>query len=100
MDVFMDSDELRSVIAGALSKRFPKMRVLSIDVRASEDEDGGDTIDVDVVFEAKNERDFDPAKVPACISEIVVALSEKDVPFPVLSFIAKSDLGKRKSEAA
>ena len=100
MDVLMDMEEFKAVIGEVLAKRFPKVHVLSINLRATESDDGNDVIDVAVVFEAKEKRDFDPSKIPLCLSDIADALSEKDAPFPVLSFIAKSELGKRKPEGA
>ena len=100
MDALRSSDEVRAIVENALEKRFPRVDVVAINVRDSEDEDGDKIIDIVIVFEAKN-KDFDPAKVPPFVSEIVDKLSEaEDSRFPVLSFISKSDLGKTKPEAA
>jgi hypothetical protein len=100
MDAFMNTEEIRSVIGAVLSRRFPKLRVSSINHSEVADDNGNDIIDVSVVIEVKNKSDFNPAKIPLCLSEIIDGLSDKDAPFPILSFIAKSELGKTKPEAA
>jgi len=96
----MDMEEIKDVIGAVLSRRFPKLHVLSINLRKADCDDGRDMIDVSVVIEVKQKHDFDPSKIPLCMSDIIDELSEKDAPFPVLSFIAKSELGKKKPEAA
>ena len=100
MDAFMGMEEIKEVIGAVLSRRFPKLHVLSINLSEVAGDNGDDIIDVSVVIEAKNKSDFDPAKIPLCLSEIIDGISDKDAPFPILSFIAKSELGKTKPEAA
>lgn len=101
MDALASFDKIRDIVRNVLTERFPKIRVVSINVRDAYSDDGeADLLEVSIVFEAKKD-DFKPEQVPDCLTAIVERLEESDeTRFPILSFIAKSDLGKTKPEAA
>jgi hypothetical protein len=94
MDALRSKEEIQQIVSGALDRRFPKIRVSCINVREGEDEDGDEIVEITIVFDSKK-SDFEPAKVPAFLNEVADALLDaKNAPFPVLSFVAKSDWGK------
>lgn len=97
----MLSAQIQDIVAKAVAERFPKVHVLSINVRDVGDEDGDrDEVEINIVFQASKDA-FDPKHVPAFVTAVIEALEEAhESRFPIFSFIAKSDLGKRKPEAA
>jgi len=91
---------VEQIVKTALRGRFPKIHVLSVNVSDDMDDDGDIVLQIKVVFEAAN-GDLDPTEIPTFVREIMPLLSEAKQPgFPVVTFIAKSDLGKLKPEAA
>jgi hypothetical protein len=97
--MLFNHDQIREAVIKVLSERLPQIHVLSVNIREGADDDDDDVI-VNVVFDTDDKK-FDPAKLQSIPNEIVVELSAKSARgFPILSFIAKSDLGKKKPEAA
>lgn len=96
----MTDDDIREVIEAVLAERFPKLHILSINIHKRADEDGDGEVGVRIVFD-NTKKGFDAKKIPAFMSAVVQQLNEaEESRFPIISFIAKSDLGKRKPEAA
>ncbi len=94
------NDKIREIVRDVLTERLPKIRILSVNVHDAHTDDSGGILEVSVVFEAPRD-DFNPELIPDCLDVIVERLEESDdTRFPILSFIAKSDLGKTKPEAA
>lgn len=90
-------DEIRTIVQTALTGMFPQVKVVAINLRESEDEDGNDIIDIRVVIEGR----VDPARVPLFTREVIYRLNEEEEKrFPIFSFIAKSDLGNKRPDAA
>lgn len=94
-------DDMREIVERVLRTRFPKVQVFAVNLREIEDEDDDrEGVEVQIIFEAKK-GDFDPEMIPAFLDEVMEAWNEaEEFKFPIVSFIAKSDLGKKKTATA
>ncbi|HEU0222957.1 MAG TPA: hypothetical protein VFR34_12200 [Paracoccaceae bacterium] len=97
----MDIDaRVRDIVANLLRERFANVTFRSIDVEPDEDADGDRILRVRVVFDAER-KTLDPRKTLGLIRHLRPRLSKiKEEGFPVLSFIAASELEGEKPAAA
>ncbi|MCR9256964.1 MAG: hypothetical protein NXI16_12830 [Alphaproteobacteria bacterium] len=92
--------ELADKIASALSDRLPNVEIVAVNVRPELDESGDEVLFINVVFDGKTEQ-LDAARTSKIVRHIRPMIQEAGISaFPVFSFIAKSELGKLKPEAA
>lgn len=92
--------QIREIVTSLLSEKFPKIRVLATNIREHKSDTGDEILEINVVFDSKK-GDFDPKEIPELVEAVSSKLAEADdTRFPILSFIAKSDLGKTRPEAA
>ena len=91
---------VEAAIRETVHARFPKMRIVRINTRQHTDDEGDRIIDITVVYDA-DKKDFDPAKLRELPRLLMPKLAKvKEDGFPLFSFVARSDLGKLKPEAA
>ena len=99
----MDLEErIEEIVRSVLKSRFDDLEILSINVTPDFDEDGDKIIVVKVVFDG--ERKTLNALETSGLVRRILPLMEKigeigETGFPILSFIAKSELGKTKPES-
>lgn len=92
-------EELQEIIEKLLVKQFGKIDIESIDIQPDVDEDGDDILFVRVVFDSKNNKPLDALKASSFVRHLrPKILDAGETAFPVLSFIAKSELENLKSE--
>lgn len=94
---------VKKIVRETLVAHFPKIKIVKITAAEDEDYEGNSIIRIDITFNAKD-GDFDPAKLRTLPRLIMPKLKRadetKDMGFPLLSFIAASELGKSKSGRA
>ena len=72
----------------------------SVDVQSDHDEDGNEILVVQIVFDGK-QRALDPQKTSSLTRHLRPRIADIGVyAFPVISFVSKSDLGKRAAAVA
>lgn len=82
------------------SKQFGEIKIVTINVRPTIGADGDKIFQISLVYEGKPKR-LDPEKTIGLTRKLLDRLSGAgETGFPILSFIAQSDLGKTKPEAA
>ncbi|HVW72669.1 MAG TPA: hypothetical protein VHC39_03440 [Rhizomicrobium sp.] len=95
--------KVQKIVREALKERFPKIKIIAINVEEDEDYDGNEILRINVIFRAK-EGDFDPARMhelPRLVMpKLKDAVETRGTGFPLFSFIAESELGKLKAERA
>lgn len=96
----VDEQEIRQIIENIAKDRFAGAHIVSVAVKADVDEDGEDVLIVDVVFDAKADQ-LDAQETSSLARRIIPEIEAiGGHGFPILSFIAKSELGNRNPEAA
>lgn len=96
----IDIRNIQKIVKAEMAQRFPKAHVVDVYVESREDGEEDMTIDVKVILEAKK-GDFDPTKIPDFLTAITPKImAARQDPFPVFSFISKSEWGNRKPAAA
>jgi len=98
----MTNEEIREVVESIFKNHFGDVDVLAINVRPDLDHDGDPVVRVKIVYDGKGELLSSPGTLYVR-EEVWMELAsdpEQEVGFPILSFIEKSDLGKRSPEAA
>lgn len=94
----LDDEDIQKVVKAVLKDCFPNVRILRVNIHNIASDDDGDEIAVKIIFEAAKGA-VDPKQIPAFFSAVVDKLNEaEESRFPIISFIAKSDLGNRKLE--
>jgi hypothetical protein len=100
----MDTDEkidaVRDIVQSIVSQRLRDIRIVSVAVRPDVDQDGDDVYFVDIVVDAGGRR-LDPRETTGLIRRIrpeMAAIGETG--FPVLSFIAESEMNRSRGEIA
>jgi hypothetical protein len=95
----IDNERVKGIVAAVVRERLPKIRVVSIEVRDYTDDEDNRLFAIDVVFKGKR-SDFDAAMLRALPRYIVAEFDKANEPgFPILSFIAKSEMEKQKADA-
>lgn len=96
----LDQEKIKDLVGTVISERFDNMDIVAINVRPDFDDDGDDIITISVIFDG-NKRKLDPKKTSSVLRYLlpkIRAAGERG--FPVMSFIAKSELGSVSPEAA
>lgn len=92
-------EAVEQVVRAVLQERFESIHIESIDVNVTTDEDGDEIYLVNVVFDGDQKR-LDSAMTTGLARRILPKIQEMGAfGFPILSFIAKSDLRTRKAAA-
>lgn len=95
-----DLKRVEEIVGKVIRKRLSDTRIVSINVRLGRDHLGERIYRISVVFDSPKNR-LDSDKTLGLVRLIRAELREgEDAPFPIISFIAKSDLGKLSPEAA
>lgn len=91
--------DLKQLIAKLLTEQFRDVKIESIDVQPDVDEDGEALLIVRVVFDGKHKQ-LDARKSSSLVRRLrPIIYNAGERAFPVFSFIAKSELGKLKSDS-
>ncbi len=93
----MNEQTIRDVAERAFKARFADVKVVSINVRPRFDHDDDPVVDVNIIYDGKYEQ-LNPAGLLRVRSEVVTKTwrqVEDDLGFPLVHFIAKSDIGRR-----
>lgn len=94
-----DAAELERVLRGVLAERFPDVTFERIIIEPGVDADGDDILLVKVVYDAEQET-LDARRSSTVVRHLRPKLAELgEYAFPVLSYIAKSELGRSRAEA-
>ena len=89
---------LKAVFRDVLNERLEGVE--SVDVQSDHDEDGNEILVVQIVFDGK-QRALDPQKTSSLTRHLRPRIADIGVyAFPVISFVSKSDLGKRAAAVA
>ena len=92
--------KVRQIVRETLEEKFPKIKIVGINVSEHKDDEGGLILEIRVIFEAGKDK-FDPKEIGELPRLIIPKLDKaKETGFPVFSFISKSDWGNRNPEAA
>jgi hypothetical protein len=91
---------IRDIIRTLLESRFDDVEIVSVNVRPDLDTDGDPVLFITIVFDGKKKQ-LDPRKTSGLVRRLLPKMKEAgEEGFPVFSFIAKSELGKIKPDAA
>ena len=93
----MNEQTIRDVAERAFKARFADVKVVRINVRPRFDHDDDPVVDVNIIYDGKYEQ-LNPAGLLRVRSEVVTKTwrqVEDDLGFPLVHFIAKSDIGRR-----
>lgn len=91
--------QARRVIDAVLRERHGEVKFVKISVNSDVDEDGDEFLWVKAVYDGQP-KNIDTEKATSMVRHLRPKLEEVDVEaFPVISYIAKSDLKKRELEA-
>lgn len=95
-----EHDELLDVIESVLKERFDDVEIESISIEHDLDEDGDAILLVQVIFDGKKKQ-LDARKTSGVLRHMLPKMAEiGEYAFPVISFVAKSEIGKTKPAAA
>lgn len=96
MDVRKD---IKDIVKGVLEERFTDVIIESIDIEPDVDEDGDPILRIRIVFDA-NKKTLDPRRASGLLRHMRPRMADRGVlDFPILSFIAKSELQGKNAEA-
>lgn len=99
-DFDIKRSEIEQIIRSVLCEKFSDVEIESIEALPDVDEDGEKVIVVKVVFDG-NRKKLDAKKVSGVARSVLPKLEEAgESGFPIMSFIAKSELRKKSPEAA
>ena len=95
----MDEQAIREIVEAAFKTEFKDVEILRINVRPGFDHDDDPIVDVNIIYDGKVEQ-LGGAGIVRVRSEIISKVRDRDDPardpaFPLVHFIAKSDIGKR-----
>lgn len=92
---------IETIVCGVIRERFGDVRIAKIDAKPGFDEDGDQVWYVKVVLENSDVNRIDARRASGVVRHLLPKMVEAgDNGFPILSFIAKSELGKHSPEAA
>lgn len=91
--------DLKGVIREVLADHFENIVIVSVKVEPDFDEDGDPILLVEVVFDGKARR-LDPDKTSSVLRRLRPRIADFGGAFPVISYIAKSELSKAKTAPA
>ena len=91
---------VKEIVESVLRSRFKDIDFSVIDIRPDVDEDGQRVLYVKIGFDSKT-KFLDAGETSGLLRRILPKMEETgEHGFPILSFIAKSELGKMSSDAA
>ena len=93
----MNEQNIREIAETAFKARFGEVKVVRVNVRPRFDHDDDPVVDVNIIYDGKYEQ-LNPAGLLRVRSEVVSKAwrqVEDDIGFPLVHFIAKSDIGRR-----
>lgn len=91
---------IQGIVRAVLERTFEDIEISDISVRQSRDEDGDKILIINVVFDGKAKR-LDASKTSRLLRHIIPEIAQSgESGFPILSFIAKSELRKKNPAAA
>ncbi len=92
----MDERAIRKIVEAAFKTQFNDVEIFRINVRPGFDHDDDPIVDVNIIYDGKVEQ-LDGAGIVRVRSEIISKRDDpaRDPAFPLVHFIAKSDIGKR-----
>ncbi|MCG8356407.1 MAG: hypothetical protein MI920_12620 [Kiloniellales bacterium] len=87
-------EQIKSIVLSVLESRFKDIEIYSIEVTPDVDEDGDRVFAVKIVFDGS--RTTLDARETSSLVRRILPMMEKigERGFPIMSFIAKSELGK------
>lgn len=95
-----DNKKLRTIIQAVLNERFDDVAIDSINIMPDVDEDGDRILHVEVVFDGK-QKQLDASKTSTVLRHMLPKFAEiGERGFPVISYIAKSEIRKSKAATA
>jgi len=95
-----DVERLRELVRAVLEERFDDVEFVAINVHPDVDDDGMEYLEIAIVFDSQR-TSLDARKTSGLVRHLRPRLAEVgETAFPILSFIAKSDLGNTSPEAA
>lgn len=96
----VEEKKLKNVVEAVLKDSFNDVEIESVSVEPGFDEDGDKILRVKVIFNDSGKQ-LDPHRTIGVLRVLRPRFAEiGEDAFPVMSFIAKSDMRKPKSEAA
>lgn len=93
----MDEQRIREIAAAAFRARFGDVEIVVINVRPGGDHYDDPVVDVNIIYDGKAGQ-LNGDGVVSMIEEVRSKVQdgpERDPGFPILHFIAKSEIGKR-----
>ena len=93
----MNEQEMRKIVEAAFKARFGDVELVSINIRPSVDYDGDHVVDIILIYDGKVEQ-LNGEGIVRVKHEVHTKLDGdfgKPPGWPLLHFIAKSDIGKR-----
>ena len=93
-------ETIEAILLGKIRDMFGNVKILKTEISRIEENEDGIVVDVEIIFSGKS-KDIDPRLISGAFRNIRPDIEEQfgDDAFPLLSFIANSELGKRKLEA-
>ncbi|MFN3459659.1 MAG: hypothetical protein ACK4ZN_01480 [Oceanibaculum sp.] len=96
----VDEKQIKAWLNELANSAFDEIKVVAINVRPSVGADGDRIFEVSLVYAGKAQR-LNPEKTLGLTRKLLQRLAKAgETGFPIISFIAQSDLGKTKPEAA
>ncbi|MCA8906401.1 MAG: hypothetical protein KDA49_18185 [Rhodospirillaceae bacterium] len=89
----MLDEQVKAIFRSVLEERFDDVEIVSVDIEPGFDHDGDPILNVRVIFDGKR-KVVDGHKVASFWRHLRSRLDQEgrtDVPFPVISYIAKSE---------
>ena len=98
----MTETQIREIVEATFKERFCGIEILAINIHLGLGYAGDPIVTVKIVYDGKVEQLNGPGtlEMREVVREKLQSDPKQDPGFPILSFIAKSDLGKRSPEAA
>lgn len=93
----MNEQEMREVVEAAFKARFSDVELVSINVKPGLDSEGDHVVDINIIYDGKVEQ-LDGEGLVRVNHEVHTKFDadfEKPPGWPLLNYIAKSDIGKR-----
>ena len=93
----MTEQEMREIVEAAFKARFGDVKLICINIKPSVDYEGDHVVDIKIIYDGKVEQ-LDGEGLVRMNHEVNTKFDadfEKPPGWPLLHFIAKSDIGKR-----
>ena len=98
-----DTREIHGLLRPLLERALRDVKILAVNIRRSTDADGDPVLWITVVYDDAQRRGrlLDPKVTAGMVRRVRPRMLEAgEEAFPVFSYVAKSDLGKTKPDAA